>query len=514
MKTITNNPYRILGILSGATLKEETRQANKLKRYIAAEEELPVDYSFSAIDNFQRTVESIDDAVERNDTDPEKIENCLFWFWRGNEITDEPAFDALKEGNVTDAIKIWQKLIINDKITAKNASSYHNLSVYELWKGNKVTGIKYKLKLLDSDFCRLLKTACVDATYTINKKDWQQLFLRQISTEIEVSKVVEAIADIDFSAKADFLKNISKSFIDNIKAQIDTAAKKCNDNNANAAKAGEDLVDNTKNDLAQLKSILGASDFNYANIADKVANELLQCSIDYFNYMQEHDSDTDYHACATKLVKLAQSVAVGSIVKGRAKENLDTMEQMKDKEIHNAISALQMIKDAYEQACGQIDAQVRQQSLNLDWNQSINWNKVDEIKRNAIDWDKVNDVLKDTLSDKNIEKIKICTNDAQKQKIIELAEWVKSHSTSKSVIKHIINQFYGKSENSKEVTAIKNKYAWYNNPKDWDDFSDWIPKGCLSAGILSLPIILVYVILVIIYAIYRLIAIIVKSINS
>lgn len=32
----------------------------------------------------------------------------------------------------------------------------------------------------------------------------------------------------------------------------------------------------------------------YTSIADKLANEILQCSIDYFNASQEKDSNEDY----------------------------------------------------------------------------------------------------------------------------------------------------------------------------------------------------------------------------
>jgi hypothetical protein len=36
MKTILNNPYRIVGLLVGATAKEQTKQISRLKKYIEA----------------------------------------------------------------------------------------------------------------------------------------------------------------------------------------------------------------------------------------------------------------------------------------------------------------------------------------------------------------------------------------------------------------------------------------------------------------------------------------------
>ncbi|MDR1859745.1 MAG: hypothetical protein LBR06_02330 [Bacteroidales bacterium] len=52
MDIILNNPYRILGVLAGASAKEVTRQTNRLCKYLAAEQEPPADdYSVPASAN-------------------------------------------------------------------------------------------------------------------------------------------------------------------------------------------------------------------------------------------------------------------------------------------------------------------------------------------------------------------------------------------------------------------------------------------------------------------------------
>jgi hypothetical protein len=343
MQAITNNPYRILGVLAGATLKEETKQANKLKKYIAADEELPEDYSFSKLNNLQRSVEMVDDAIERNDTNPEKIENSLFWFWRGNEITDEPAFDAMKEGDIESALDIWDNLIIETKengnrfwreVTKRNASAFHNFFVGSYLTKQNVnvhTAVVSKLYFLESEHCRRFITEVTDITFKISQKELQMQFLNKIADDgiVEIGTLAQIAKDVNFTARADFLKNISKSITDNIKVAISISENARKANNAKAEKAGKKLYNDTKTDLVQLKSIFGEQDFNYSNIADKVANEILQCSVDYFNEMQEQDSSTDYHTNATNLVKLAQNIAVGSVVRGRVEDNLQTLNDMK-----------------------------------------------------------------------------------------------------------------------------------------------------------------------------------------
>jgi hypothetical protein len=403
MQAIINNPYRILGVLAGASNKEITRQANNLKKYIAAGIDPPVDFSFTNLDNFRRTVEDIDDAIERNDTDPEKIENALFWFWKGNDITDEPAFDALKEGNIQAALDIWDKLttVTEDdgqcfwrEITKKNASAYHNFFVASyLTNVNDQNAITAQIFFLESDYWRNFKEAVTDITYSSSKKELQLLFLNTLISEktVETGKLVKIIEKADFAAKTDFLKGISKTFTEKITAQIDVSEKKRRENKAKADATGKNLYRQTQADLKQLKEIFGTQDFSYSNVADKVANEILQCSIDYFNDSQEKERDSDCLEIAKELAKNAQSIAVGSMTKERISENLRTLEEMKDKEITEAIQVLQFIKKAYDDV------------------NSI-YNIANFQNRKVVNTEKVNITFKQMLTTEFCRKIENCRN--------------------------------------------------------------------------------------------------------
>jgi hypothetical protein len=349
MQAIKNNPYRTLGLLAGASTKEITRQTNRLKKHITADAELPDDYSFAKIDNFQRTVEMIDDAVERNNTDPQKIENALFWFWKGNEITDEPTFDALKEGDVENAFDIWFKLVNHKdengslfwtELTNKNSSAYHNIAVLKLTgridKWSFVSAVMANIKFIENEcFAEFVKSV-TDETYRTNKKDIELLFLEKITnsiaekeTKTTLSELVKYLNGYNFTAKADFIKSISKSFTDNIKTAITTCKNVRNASKTAAATAGETLYKNTKDDLAQLENILGESDFDYVNIADKVANEVLQCSIEYFNCMQNENTDENFMEKALVLFEFAKRIACGNVVKGRIADNEKTINKVK-----------------------------------------------------------------------------------------------------------------------------------------------------------------------------------------
>src|SRR5690606_17843733 len=108
-------------------------------------------------------------------------------------------------------------------------------------------------------------------------------------------------------------------------------------------------------------------DLKYKLIADNLAKEIMQCGIDYFNESQENDSTENYLENAMRLNKLADSIAVGKLVKDRAKDSLETLENMKDREVNQAIVILGSIKMAYEKAISEINAQVSQMTRTMSY---------------------------------------------------------------------------------------------------------------------------------------------------
>ena len=97
MNLIINNPYRTLGLLVGSSAAQQNRQLSRLKMYIEAEQEPEQDFSFPSLGINKRSIEIIEYAASKLNLDADKMLYSLFWFYNGNPITDEPAFDALKE---------------------------------------------------------------------------------------------------------------------------------------------------------------------------------------------------------------------------------------------------------------------------------------------------------------------------------------------------------------------------------------------------------------------------------
>lgn len=343
MQIIQNNPYRTVGLLVGATAREQERQVKRLKQFIEAEQDPQDDFSFPTIGNLHRTMESVIDAASKLNLDSDKMNAALFWFYKGNPITDEPAFDAIKEADLDQVLNIWTKLTSNGEVSQRNASAYSNLATLYLsgiLEGTNTNealleqGISLKLKFLESDFIKDFKALATDETFKTTKKELQLLFLNRMQSEIEKNgritsnKLLDILTKQEFSAKEDFLKGFVQKPIEQIEKKIEEAKTKRKANKANAVNIGKALYEQTAENLRQLKSILGTSNLKLSSISDKVSDEILQCGIDYFSHYK--DSGTDPGSASMDLFRKAKTLAIGNIAKQRWQENTENLQEWID----------------------------------------------------------------------------------------------------------------------------------------------------------------------------------------
>lgn len=343
MGLVLKNPYRTVGLLVGATAREQERQVKRLKQFIEAEQDLQDDFSFPTLDNLHRNIHKVNEAASKLNLDSDKISAALFWFYKGNPITDEPAFDALKGADIEQVMNIWTKLTSNGDVSQRNASAYNNLGTLYLsgiLEGTNTNeaileqGISLKLKFLESDFIKDFKELATDETYKTTKKELQLLFLNQVQSEVEKNGIVtsnkflDIITKQDFTAKEEFLKGFVQKPIEQIEKKVEEAKTKRKANRANAINIGKALFEQTSENLNQLKSILGTSNLKFSSISDKVSDEILQCGIDYFSHYK--DSSTDPGNASMDLFRKAKTLAVGNIVRQRCQENTENLQEWID----------------------------------------------------------------------------------------------------------------------------------------------------------------------------------------
>ena len=345
MNSILNNPYRILGLLANASAREINTRVNKLRMYIEADEEVPKndDYGFpDVMGNPQRSNASVDKAKSELNLDKDRVANALFWFWKNNDISDEAAFDALKEGDTDTAIGIWQKLTERGEVTERNRSAFLNLStllLYQYTCNRRRTNLlkeslRLKIQFLESSFSEEFVKKVGDETYRNDTVELELLLLNQIRHELEKAKgeIVGMLPEWNFKAKDKFLKELAKDVVKDISDKVKTCSDERNKTPGIANIRGEKLFNFVEKDLLLLKKTLGESNLTYNNLADEVAEELLQCAIDSFNYYQNSDMFKIYEtsSASINLIRNAQSIAIGNRVKQRCNENLEIIQRCYD----------------------------------------------------------------------------------------------------------------------------------------------------------------------------------------
>lgn len=330
MEIIKNNPYRIAGILSNASARDVQRQKGKIQAFANVGREIESDYDFQFLSTVTRTAASINRAFSNIQQNPDKVNYALFWFLDASPY-DVTAFDYLKSGNEEKAIEIWEKVTFNKEVNSKNFSAFNNLGTYKLLGGTKgeiKEGIEAKLKLIESDFFENFIHSVADENFTIRKeKQIEKLIdelLTQFNSKYSSLETLQMFSNCNGSTQKYLSKKFTEEPIHKIEVQIESTKKKRNQNKSQAYEFGLRLYVNSKDDLSLLKTLLGTNDLKYKMIADNVAQEIMQCGIDYFKEWQETKDPSEE---GLKLLKYAKSIAVGSQTKDRVKENIEGIQE-------------------------------------------------------------------------------------------------------------------------------------------------------------------------------------------
>jgi len=451
MELIQNNPYRIAGILSNATERELQKQKTKIKAYTKVGKEIKSDFDFQILGNIDRTEDSVNKAFSNVEQNQDKVNYALFWFLNASPF-DNTAIEYLKNGDEEKALEIWEKVTTDKDINSKNFSAFNNLGTYKLLSRDKSDikrGIEAKIKLIESDYFESFVHSVADETYTIdNQKQSEKLIdglLTQFKNQFSSSETLQLFSGCNGTTQKYLSKKFTEEPLHKIESQIESCKKKRKADKGNAYEFGLRLFKNTKDDLSLLKSLLGTSDLKYKAVADQLANEIMQCGIDYFNESHENDSSVDFLKQAQELNNTALSIAVGKLTRDRAKDSLATLEEMKDREVDQAIALLQSVKDAFETNEANIRRQIeelKQNDIELKFGlKTINYSAVEDNIKNSIDWSKVNDLLREVLSDKNLIKIKESSKTDAKNEFWDLVNWLEDNSLKSSTISTVINKY-------------------------------------------------------------------------
>ena len=344
MSAIRNNPYRILGLFSNTTEKELQKHIAILNRYSEVGKLKSFDCDFPFWGDVRREKQSVIEAASKIELAKNKIHFALFWFLNSSHI-DEAALNNLKEGHVDKAAEIWEKTLKDSVVTSKNFSAISNLSTLKLglitYNGSFdleifTASLELKGRLLLSEVFNNFITTVIGEDISIN----HDIVFKEFADEI--LQIVKPYLNKPNGLKSNQLINAFKSFpneikqyvsgkftdrpLSNIESQIEKTKQKREDNPNDAEEYGKELYKNTKEDLVFLKNVWGSNNVQYQMIANKLANEILQCAVDFFVEYRDRD-EYDPGEPAMKLMKMAKAINPTGQIKSRLDENIENVQE-------------------------------------------------------------------------------------------------------------------------------------------------------------------------------------------
>ena len=366
---INQNPFCVLGISPTATEREIQKQVTKTTRFAEVGKQISFDTDFSFIEGLKRDKESISIASSAIEQPLNRLLHSLFWFWNANHI-DAAAFENLSKDNTDKAIEIWEKVVKDGDVSTKNLSCLFNLKslyVAQSLKDNSldsklfIKGILLAGKFFNHSELDSYTKQIVGEHINVSTQELEIKYITSIYSIVKpFLKKKNGITTDDFlSGFNTFSKksreHISAKFtgdpIKKIEDQIDTTSEFREQNPIEALSFGETLFKNTKSQFESLSKILGQEDLKYQMLANKLANEILQCGIDYFNHIREEDQAEDEDGKKVlKLCKLAKKMVSGfeSQTNARIDENQQIISDWVNDSSRELIAAFNKAMEVFE----------------------------------------------------------------------------------------------------------------------------------------------------------------------
>lgn len=339
LKLIEANPFRTLGVYSNASLKEITANKTKLAAYSKVGKAItfPSDLQ-QLLGAISRTSDSILNAEHELTLPINKAKYALFWFINATPI-DKMALDYLQNGDVDKALELFGK-----KTTY---SALINQSVLHLINNNLEGAIgNMSLFVKDGTATDAFIMAIGGNTMPISASDLWKMYMDVLLTNWKPKAILDAVQAC--AGDTTYIKDkVLSEYMQKIRSEI-AVAKKVNSQDAIASfAAGKNLISKTRIPFAALKRLISAN-LQYQVIADELAEQILQCGINYFN----NSNDSDDVDKALELQEYALNIAVSKLVKDRCKKNVDILNKRKEQEkigadVEYVANELRRFKDKY-----------------------------------------------------------------------------------------------------------------------------------------------------------------------
>ena len=357
-RIITNNPLRILGVYSDTPKKEIVANLGKLRAFAKTGKVLTFDTDFTSfLGPVDRSIETIEQANNAISLPKDKLQAGMFWFMNHTD-NDKAAMECLKSGDTNEAMTIIQR--------KGNYSGVVNMAVLALILKRWDIALYSYAYLLESPLRRgALVKAFTDTEDYFSEDELVDFISNKLINDFpnahwigqlqreEVELGEKAYPFKSRFAESKLLKEMSEKCVARIKKDIDAVLSQASSVSRNDAKANlrmaEQVEEQCKSMLKELRQALGRSDKVFIDYADKIANQILDNCIDYYT----HDADNPKKARnVIKFTRYAYRTAESKTAKERAKKNLDilseTLENLMPEAIEDDYDAIDKLVTNYK----------------------------------------------------------------------------------------------------------------------------------------------------------------------
>lgn len=307
MKIIQDNPFRQLGVYSNSPKKERMANLSRMRAYLKVGKRPASDLDFEGLlPPIERSEESVANAEASLTLPKDQMHYAQFWFINSTPL-DIVAFNHLKGGGAAEAKVIWQK--------RNCASSLQNRIVLALIQKNWAEALSCCEALYgDKDLTESLFYSVTGEEGLADADDMALHFIDTLADEVGADNIIRHISNTKW--RHHLGGKASKQVSDAISRLISSAE------DANGAYAALRAANRLRNEagvqLSELKSLLGKEDPDYRMMADKIADSIIRCCIEYFNKTDDYGSIRQLKS----LMEYALSIAEGQFEKNRCQENL------------------------------------------------------------------------------------------------------------------------------------------------------------------------------------------------
>lgn len=330
LKAIQNNPFRVLGVYANSPKRDIVSNKGRMSAFlnVGREVSFPLDLQ-GILPTIQRNADIVANADSELSLPAGQLKHGQFWFVKTTPI-DDIAFNHLLNGNIDTAIGMWEK--------RQCMSSLQNRIVAYLIREEYQQAISCAQDLYDSYSDELVATIAGD-TCTCTSDDLIHYFIDKLLEE----KVVDSMNLFDIINHLDWVTYLKGKLVGPLIQQIESAVNEAEKLRKKGEalicyQAGVNLMNQTKTSLRSLVGLIPTTDLKYQIVADKLAICILQCSIDYFNKI---DNDDNAPQKALALQSYAYEISAGAMAKERCKENVDILKKIgKEYVVRNQMSRL------------------------------------------------------------------------------------------------------------------------------------------------------------------------------